>query len=212
MARFTLGRRLSALVVPVLTLALIACGASAKPTSTPASAPGSTSIPNAFIGTVPGTDAFVALTTTGGSSLSYVCDAKQISTWFGGPVTNNALDITAANGNHLKATLATSGATGTLTLAGKDFPFTAAPAKGDAGLFRAEQEVSGSKVIGGWILSGDGQQRGALQSARENRDEITAAPQLLVAQKASPTTWTVQTPTFGSLTVKRVVDPEDHRG
>jgi hypothetical protein len=210
MTRFTVLSRLSALGIFCLALFLVACGGSAKPTAT--AVPASNAIPNAFVGTVPGTDAFIALTTTNGSSLSYVCDSKQTATWFNGPVTNNALDLTAANGNHLKASLTASGASGTLTLGGKDYPFTAAPATGDAGLFRAEQEVSGSKVIGGWIVGLDGQQRGALNAPHENRDEITAAPQLVVAQKASATTWTVQTPTFGLLTVKRVVDPEDHRG
>jgi hypothetical protein len=210
MTRFTVLSRFSALGIFCLALVLVACGGSAKPTNT--AAPASNAVPNSFVGTVPGTDAFIALTTTNGTSLSYVCDSKQTATWFNGPVTNNALDITAANGNHLKANLTANGATGTLTLGGKDFPFTAAPAKGDAGLFRAEQEVNGGKVIGGWIVNLDGQQRGALNAPHENRDEITAAPQLVVAQKASPTTWTVQTPTFGLLTVKRVVDPEDHRG
>jgi hypothetical protein len=212
MQRFPFFARFAALGLfcLALSLALVACGGSAAPTNT--AAPAANAIPNAFVGTIPGTDAMIALTTTNGTSLSYVCDSKQVSTWFSGPVSANALDITAANGNHLKATLAASGATGTVTLGGKDFPFTAAPAKGDAGLFRAEQEINGGKLVGGWIVNTDGQQRGAINTPRENRDEISPAPQLVVAQKASPTTWTVQTPNFGLLTVKRVVDPEDHRG
>jgi hypothetical protein len=210
MQRFTFLARFSALGIFSLALFLVACGGSAKPTNTVA--PATNATPNAFVGAIPGTDAFIALTTKNGSSVSYICDSKQVSTWFSGPVAGNALDITATNGNHLKANLAASGATGTVTLGGKDFAFTAAPAQGDAGLFRAEQEVNGGKVVGGWIVAQDGQQRGALNAPHENRDEITAAPQLVVAQKASPTTWKVQTPTFGLLTVTRVVDPEDHRG
>jgi hypothetical protein len=210
MKRITFLSRFSALGIFCLALILVACGGAAKPTNTVV--PAANATPNSFVGAIPGTDAFIALTTTNGTSLSYVCDSKETSTWFNGPISGNALDLTAANGNHLKATLAGSGATGTVTLGGKDFPFTATPAKGDAGLFRAEQAVTGGKVVGGWIVAMDGQQRGALNAPHENRDEITAAPQLVVAQKASPTTWTVQTPTFGLLTVKRVVDPEDHRG
>ena len=209
MKRFAPLSRLSALGIIGLMFTLVACGGSAKPTNTAAA----NAIPNTFVGAVPGTDALVALTTNNGTSLSYVCDSKQISTWFNGPVNANAVDVTAANGNHLKATLAASGATGTLTIAGKDFPFTAAPATGDAGLFRAEQAVDGGKVVGGWIQTLDGQQRGSLLSpTRENRDEITPAPRLVVTQKASPTTWTVQTPAFGPLTVTRVVDVHDQRG
>src|SRR5258707_15484926 len=86
-----------------LALVLAACGGS-SPTNTPA--PAATTAPaagatrpNSFVGTVPGTDAFIALTTTGDTSLSYVCDSKQVATWFKGPVTGDALDLTAANGN-----------------------------------------------------------------------------------------------------------------
>lgn len=213
MTRTVAQSRFAALGVLFVMLALVACGGSkAAPTNTAAPAAAANAIPNSFVGTVPGTDAMIALTTTNGTSLSYVCDSKQIATWFKGSVTNNALDLTAANGNHLKATLSATGATGTVTLSGKDFPFTAAPSTGDGGLFRAEQTANGANVVGGWIVSADGQQRGSLNSAREGRDEIAPAPQLVVSQKSSTGTFMVNTPTFGALTVKRVVDPDDHKG
>lgn len=188
---------LTGIAVLFLALALAACGGS-SPTATPVAAP------NAFVGAVPGTDAFVALITTNGTSLSYVCDSKQVASWFKGPVTNNAIDATAANGDRLKATLSATGATGTLTMGGKDFPFAAAKASGDAGLFRAEQAAGGANVVGGWIVGADGQQRGAIHRAQDNRDEIVTTPPLVVAQKAPNNTWMVNHPTFGALTVNRV--------
>jgi len=203
--------RLIAFGICLLALALAACGGSSSPTNTPAPAAGA--IPNSFVGAVPDSDAFIALTTTSGASLSYVCDSKQIATWFKGAVAGNAVDLTAANGNHLKATLTATGASGTVTLAGKDFPFTAAPATGDSGLFRAEQTASdGGNVVGGWILTADGQQRGSINKPNGNRDEFTPAPQLVVAQRVPNNTFTVNHPTFGPLTVKPVVDRDDHRG
>lgn len=211
---------LTALGILALSLVLVACGGS-SPTSTPAPAPttaaaATTGIPNSFTGAIPGTDAFIALTTNGATSLSYVCDSKQIATWFSGPVTNNALDLTAANGDHLKATLAATGATGTVTLGGKDFPFTAPSSGTNGGLFRAEQSANGMNIIGGWIVTADGQQRGSLNAhdttAQSKRDEITPAPQLVVAQRASNNTWAVNHPTFGTLMIKRVVEPDDHKG
>ena len=211
---------LTALGILALSLALVACGGS-SPTNTPAPAAttasaASTGIPNSFTGAIPGTDAFIGLTTNGGTSLSYVCDSKQIATWFSGPVTNNAIDLTAANGDHLKATLAATGATGTVTLGGKDFPFTAPSSGPNGGLFRAEQSANGMNIIGGWIVTADGQQRGSLNAqdntGQSKRSEITPAPQLVVAQRASNNTWTVNHPTFGALMVKRVVEPDDHRG
>lgn len=203
-----------------LVLALVACGgssptATSAPAATTASAAGA-GIPNSFAGAIPGTDAFIALTTNGGTSLSYVCDSKQIATWFSGPVSGNAIDLTAANGDHLKATLAATGATGTVTLGGKDLPFTAPSSGANGGLFRAEQSANGTNVIGGWIVAADGQQRGAVHAqdntGQSKRDDITPAPQLVVAQRASNATWMVNHPTLGALTVKRVVEPDDHRG
>src|SRR5438105_14737985 len=125
MTRLSWMPRLTALGIFVLALALVACGGSATPTTSAASS-ASAGKAGTFVGTVPGTDAFIALSTPGdGTSLSYVCDSKQIASWFNGPVTNNAIDLTAPNGDKLKATLAASGATGTVTLSGKDYPFTA---------------------------------------------------------------------------------------
>ncbi|MDQ6833291.1 MAG: hypothetical protein M3008_07830, partial [Chloroflexota bacterium] len=167
MVRPTFAVRSTALAM--LVLALAACGGS-SPTATPApvattaSAAGA-GIPNSFAGAIPGTDAFIGLTTDSGSSLSYVCDSKQIATWFKGPVTGNAIDLTAANGDHLKATLAATGATGTVTLGGKDFPFTAPSSGPNGGLFRAEQSADGANLLGGWIVTSDGQQRGAVGRA-----------------------------------------------
>ena len=89
-------------------------------------------------------------------------------------------------------------------MAGKDFPFTAAPNTGDTGLFRADQSVNGASVVGGWIINADGQQRGAIHGQENNKDTVSAAPQLVVTQKAANNTWTVTHPTFGPLTVARV--------
>jgi hypothetical protein len=215
--------RFSALGFCVLMLALVACGGSTKPTNTPAPAPSSppAALPSRFVGSLPGTNAFIALTTDNGASLSYVCDSDQTSAWFAGPLASpTALDLANPNGDHLSASLSPSGASGTVTLAGKPFPFTAAPASGDAGLFRAEQQVNGTKVVGGWIVNQAGEQRGALQGSpvNDNRDavgtkvQVVAAPQLVVAQKASATTWSVQTAQFGTLTVQRAPEPDDHKG
>ncbi len=207
---------LVALGVLFLALALVACGGS-SPTNTPApaatTAPAAgAGVPNSLVGAVPGTDAMIALTTNGATSLSYVCDSKQIATWFSGPVTGNAIDLTAANGNHLKATIAATGATGTVTLSGKDYPFTAASSGPNGGLFRAEQSAGGGNVVAGWIVGSDGQQRGGVNLAKEGRDELTPAPQLVFAQRATNNTWAITHPTLGVLTAKRVVEPEDHKG
>ena len=61
------------------------------------------------------------------------------------------------------------------------------------------------------MLTPDGQ-RGAVNLSKENRDELTPAPQLVVAQRAANNTWMVNHPTFGALSVKRVVENRDDRG
>jgi len=54
------------------------------------------------------------------------------------------------------------GATGTVTL-GRDrsFDFRAAPAEGDAGLYRREGTVEGETVVVGWVVLPDGSFRGS---------------------------------------------------
>lgn len=97
-------------------------------------------------------------------------------------------------------------------MGGKDFPVTAPSSGPNGGLFRAEQSADGANLVGGWIVTSDGQQRGAVGRAKEGKEDITPAPQLAVAQRSSAGTWAVTHPTFGPLTVKRVVEPDDHRG
>ncbi len=192
--------RFSAIGIFVLALMLAACGGSSSSSSSSSSGKAGT-----FVGTVPGTDAFIALSTPGdGTSLSYVCDSKQTATWFSGPVTNNAIALTAANGDKLNATLAASGAKGTVTLSGKDYPFTAALRSGDAGLFRAEGSGNGVSTVAGWIITNDGQQRGVdADKGAAGEVQLRPAPVLNVTQP------TVTHPQIGQWTAKRVGPERD---
>jgi hypothetical protein len=53
--------------------------------------------------------------------------------------------------------------TGTVTLTdGREVPVTGRLVTGDAGLYRAEAEGSGSKTVAAWILAADGHQPGGL--------------------------------------------------
>lgn len=131
-----------------------------------------------FLGTVDGTQAFIAidagdlavhegdrktpLSLDGRRPrfVAYVCDDGTIAEWFVGPTAQRELDLRSSSGARLKATLEEDMATGTVTLDGRDHPFTATLG-GEGGAYREEDSVGGQKRLTGWIMLPDGRVRGA---------------------------------------------------
>ena len=146
------------LIVLFALTGLAACGGSA---SAPAATPTSTvaSVAGDFVGVTNNGDG-ITLSTNGQQLLAYACDgtathAITFSVWFQGAVSHNAVNLTAANGSHLVATLTAQAASGTVTLSsGHSFSFTA-PAVNvttGAGLYRGEETFAGVRYLGGWII------------------------------------------------------------
>ena len=135
------------------------------------------------MGQVVGTDAFLGVVIFANrETLAYVCDGTSIAQWFRGPAGPEALALTAEGGARLNATLTPAAVTGTVTLAdGRAFDFTATPATGEAGLYRAHETLDGVEHVAGWVVLPDGQQRGA----------ITAGGRTLPAPRLTPATPTV---------------------
>jgi|GEM_PF-934907 len=138
---------------------LAACGA-----STTSSAPSPTAAPTAkvtgeFVSRDLTVHTWVGLSTDGQQVTAYACDGDDehpitFAQWFTGSVTNNAVDLTNANGAHLVATFTSQAATGTVTLpGGKSFSFTAnAITTSEAGLYRSEQTIGGVTYLAGWVV------------------------------------------------------------
>ena len=119
-----------------------------------------------FVGTVEGTDAFVALVSGGGEAVVYVCDgADDIAEWFAGPADEGAIELTNGAGAQVEATVSAAGYRGAVTFPdGERHQFEAGPADAGAGLLRvtgAEAESDG--VVAGWIVDNDGEYRGSLR-------------------------------------------------
>ncbi|MBK9053214.1 MAG: hypothetical protein IPL78_20605 [Chloroflexi bacterium] len=66
-----------------------------------------------LVGTIDGTDAFIALVPQENNGLiAYVCDGQTISVWFRGERDGSAVDLTAATGVRLQASLKNNVAAG----------------------------------------------------------------------------------------------------
>lgn len=117
-----------------------------------------------FVGYVENSDAFIALTQLDGQVLAYVCNGRDVATWLRGSARGDALDLNSGEAR-LQAAYDGTGFTGTFTSAhGGSHPFRARPAAQGAGFYRAAQTVAGLSYVGGWIVLGDGQQRGAVKA------------------------------------------------
>ena len=138
---------------------LAACGG-----STPSSAPSPTSAPatkvaGEFAAGSKNDHTWVGLSTDGQQVTAYACDGDEthpitFAQWFKGPVTNNMVDLTNANGANLVATLTSRVATGMVILpGGTSFSFTAtAQTDRRAGLYRSEQTIGGVTYLVGWVV------------------------------------------------------------
>lgn len=153
----------------VLALAVLAgCGSDRSDESSGAS-PGAA--PRTYVGTAQGTAAFVAVVVDGTRALAYVCDGvpanpvgtvPSVQAWFNVPSDGKTVNVKQPDAQ-LQLRLTDADMTGTVTLAdGRQVPVTGRVVAGDAGLYRAEAEGSGSKAVAGWILAADGQQRGGV--------------------------------------------------
>jgi hypothetical protein len=104
----------------------------------------------------------------------------------------------AAYGAHLKATLASTGASGTLQIgSGPVLTFTLAQVAKPAGLYRVKQQLGEIVYLGGWVLLPDGRQAGVIETAT----------QTLAAPRLDPVNPTINLPD-GSVLVPQLVTPE----
>lgn len=158
---------LAALAAICGALAVAACAVPPPPAATPAPAPAAQPIPAAqptqpataiHVGRVEGTTAAVALMRSAGDSLvAYVCDGDDVARLLTGTHTDGSLRAADPAGTlTLEATDTPDGVTGTVTIDGAPHPFTAVPAVGDAGFYRAAGRPGGQDVTVGWVRLNDG--------------------------------------------------------
>ncbi|MGD9526012.1 hypothetical protein [Pseudonocardia sp.] len=155
-------------------LALLAAGCGAADPATPASpAPGGL---REFAGPVPGTDAFLAVLSTDGAALAYLCAGDSLAELFDGP----ALPLHSPSGAELVGTVGPDGFSGTVRLAdGRSLPVDLPEVGGPAGLY-ALVDGAGVAQRALWIVLPDGSQRGALTDREGKR---RTAPRLEIRGK-----------------------------
>lgn len=139
-----------------------------------------------LVGATEDGDTFVALVAQeDGTILAYACDgeAGEVATtaeWFTGEVDGEAIDLRSAGGARLTATVTPTGARGDLVLGdGSVRTFEAAPATGDAGLYRAETD----DVLAGFIVANDGTDRGGIGILGVQRQRPAFQPSTLVVSQ-----------------------------
>jgi len=118
-----------------------------------------------FVGSVEGTDAFIAIVPGDNSVAAYVCNGdEEIADYFWGTVdTSDSFELSSQSGARLEAKLVDGVFTGSFTSEGASHAFSAPRGSGGAGLFVVVGENAiEAGVSAGWIIDNEGNQRGAL--------------------------------------------------
>jgi hypothetical protein len=159
-----------------------------------------------WVARVEDTNAYVAVVVGTGDgdrrrpAAVYVCDGAELAGWFSGATRRARLDLSADTGGAVVARITKPKVTGTVTLAdGTRLSFRARRAKGDAGLYRAQDTIDGTEYLGGWIVLADGTQRGAVRTITA----VVANPLI-----DPDNDFVVTVPNIGNVRGRQIVDPD----
>jgi hypothetical protein len=143
----------------VFSLVVAACGGGGSGGS--GGGGGGNASSDTWVGKLAETDSYIAIMKTGLEHLIFVTNGKDLALWFRGTVGVAGAGVFYLQDAELHAINARpqgNGYTGLITVAqGQHVQFNAAPAKGDAGLYRAKEGTGQS----GWIVLEDGSFRAA---------------------------------------------------
>ncbi|MBN2009988.1 hypothetical protein JW960_11650 [candidate division KSB1 bacterium] len=124
---------------------------------------------NGFVGTVDGTNAFIALLVTEVEAIVYVCngDDEDIAEWFRGPIADPAdISLTNNNGAQITGKFDASSFTGNVTFSDASVhSYTATPNTGrKTGIFRVygDQAIQ-NELVAGWIVNAASEERGSVR-------------------------------------------------
>jgi hypothetical protein len=139
---------------------------SASPTAspTPSASPSPEGVRATYAGRVTGGVATVAVAIKDGQAVAYVCDGRRVESWLKGTASEGKLNLTNPKGASLRGEYGGGKATGSVSVAGKQFTFAVPAAAAPGGLYRAATTVNNARVVGGWIVLPDGTQVGVLST------------------------------------------------
>ncbi|MGI5453616.1 hypothetical protein ACQEWB_10680 [Streptomyces sp. CA-249302] len=106
----------------------------------------------------------VAVSLKGGKAIAYFCDGHNIESWLQGDVkADGTMRLTGKDGAKLTGTVKEDKRiSGSADVGGGHYAFTIDRAKKPSGLFRANSQVAGARIEGGWIILPNGKQVGIL--------------------------------------------------
>ena len=114
--------------------------------------------------------AAIAVAVLGNQAAAYVCDGRNVESWFRGTVEGGRLSLKSKSGEALQGELDGDHLKGTVQIKSGTHEFEINEASKPAGLYRAR----GSKTTIGWIVLEDGSQVGVQTTGADS----SAAPQL----------------------------------
>src|SRR5215207_3155068 len=114
------------------------------------------SVTGSFVGTVPGSDSYVAIVAgPKGDALAHVTD---------GTVTGRTAALSNDGGATVDARFTESAVTGSFTRPGfQTLTFTARPARAPAGFYRAQESFADGLYAAGWVVLPEGSIRGSIR-------------------------------------------------
>jgi serine/threonine-protein kinase len=127
-----------------------------------------------WAGQVAGDGGAIAIAVKNGVAIAYLCDGRRIEAWLHGMAAGGVLSLTGTGGARLDGTFGNGTASGRVTASGRTWTFTAPAVRKPSGLYRATARVRNARVVGGWIVWGNGRQTGVLTV----NDEPQSAPPL----------------------------------
>jgi hypothetical protein len=119
-----------------------------------------------------GPSAFVSVVTSQGKAIAYICDGKTVAQWYRGSLQAGGLFEARSTDQKSRITAQVNAGSvfGAITLETNEvLSFRATPANGEAGLYRSDDTINGSRWLGGWVVLPDGQQRGAVIGSGSTR-------------------------------------------
>ena len=127
----------------------------------------------AYTGRSSGNEVTVAIAVKNGKAVAYACDGKKIEAWLEGTVTGDTLSLSGKTSN-LTGTLDDKATFGTITVDGKEWPFSAKGVSSPAGLYEGRGVLRGVAARVGWIVDENGNVTGGARVG----DEQQPAPPL----------------------------------
>ena len=143
----------------------------AAPESAPAAAPAVAE--KAYTGRSSGNEVTVAIAVKNGKAVAYACDGKKIEAWLEGTLTGDTLSLSGKTSS-LTGTLDEKATFGTITVDGKEWPFSAKGVSSPAGLYEGRGVLRGVAARVGWIVDDNGNVTGGAKVG----DEQQPAPPL----------------------------------